>query len=80
MASKEDILPGDDELEAKEAAKSGSLTTMIFLFLCVVFMVLSISVNWTNQIFNPVVWMASYSKLWVIFALPYLAIRNGPTN
>ena len=76
MASREDILPGEDEISTKTVPWK----SLSFGFLCLVFLVLSISINWSKTILNPIVWMDTYSKLWVFFTLPYLAMRNSSVN
>ena len=88
MASREDILPGNDEGTSqkltektevvKETVKGTAWETIVFGFLSVVFMVLSVGSNWATT--HPVTWMVSYSQFWVLFTLPSLAIRYSPMN
>ena len=70
MASREDILPGEDKNKSFD-------TNVGFGYLSMFFIAVAIVINWTSGRFNPVLWIQSYSKFWVFFTLPYLAIRNG---
>ncbi len=75
MASREDILPGDDEQPTNE---NEDWMTTAFKNLSIIFFVLAVGVGYSTGQRDPVIWLTSYSKFWVYFTLPYLAIRNSP--
>ena len=80
MASREDILPGDDDVKnSKENNEEAGVgwTTNIFGLLSFTFLVLAVGVGFATGQRDPVTWLQSYSKFWVYFTLPYLAIRDG---
>ena len=80
MASREDILPGDDEVKEKVTVKETSWDTIGFGILGFVFMILSIGIGWSQGKRDAVSWMHYYSIFWVFFTLLYLAIRDGSVN